>query len=248
VLPKGSSHRPGGESVSQLSRIEADSQSIESGSRRDQAHGPHGEVILKNANRAKLKAVSGKSAKATTRRRAKHAAQPDSRNGAATKPMTQEHDAALREQLVYLLKGGGAHVHFMDAVEKFPAGKRGTYAQGLAHTAWQLLDHARIAQRDILEFSRNHEHVSPEFPEGYWPKTPAPQSEDEWNDCVSAFKRDLRDMIRLIENPKTDLYAPIPHGQGQTILREALVLADHNSYHLGQLVDLRRALGSWPEA
>jgi hypothetical protein len=196
---------------------------------------------LKNANRAKVKSVARKSAKTGTRR-AKH-----SNRNAAAKHMSNEHDAALREQLAYLLKGGGAHVHFTDAVEKFPEAKRGTYAQGLAHTGWQLLEHVRIAQWDILEFSRNHEHVSPEFPDGYWPKTPAPKDDEEWNDTVAAFKRDLREMIRLVENPKTDLYAAIPHGQGQTILREALVLADHNAYHLGQLVDLRRALGSWPE-
>jgi hypothetical protein len=202
---------------------------------------------LKNANRAKLKAVSGKSAKARTLRRGKLAARSDRRAVAARKPMSEQ-EAALREQLVSLLKGGGAHVHFMDAIENFPAGKRGTYAQGLAHTGWQLLEHARIAQWDILEFSRSHEHVSPEFPEGYWPKTPAPASEEEWNKTVEAFKHDLREMIKLIENTRTDLYAKIPHGQGQTILREALVLADHNSYHLGQLVDLRRALGSWPDA
>jgi DinB superfamily len=156
-------------------------------------------------------------------------------------------DAMLRAELVYLLKGGGAHVHFMDAVETFPEAKRGTYAQGLPHTGWQLLEHARIAQRDILEFSRNPKHVSPEFPEGYWPKTPAPQSDDEWNEALFAFRRDLREMVRLVENPKTNLHAPLAHGTGQTILREALVLADHNAYHLGQLVDLRRALGSWPE-
>jgi hypothetical protein len=202
---------------------------------------------VKNASRAKLKAVATKSAKARTLRRAKRASRSNGHN-AATKHMSHEQETALREQLVYLLKGGGAHVHFMDAVEKFPVTKRGTYAQGLAHTGWQLLEHARIAQWDILEFSRNHDHISPEFPEGYWPKTPAPQSEDEWNDSIAAFKRDLREMIRLVENPRTDLYAPIPHGQGQTILREALVLADHNSYHLGQLVDLRRALGTWPDA
>jgi hypothetical protein len=155
-------------------------------------------------------------------------------------------DAALREQLVYLLKGGGAHVHFMDALEGFPATKRGSYAQGLPHTGWQLLEHARIAQWDILEFSRNPKHVSPDFPEGYWPKTPGPRTEEEWNDSMGAFQRDLREMIRLVENPQMDLYAKIPHGDGHTVLREALVLADHNSYHLGQLVDLRRALGSWP--
>jgi hypothetical protein len=160
---------------------------------------------------------------------------------------TQKGDTALRKELAYLLKGGGAHVHFMDALEGFPESKRGTYAQGLPHTGWQLLEHARLAQWDILEFSRNPNHVSPEFPEGYWPKTPAPQTDEEWNDSMYAFRRDLREMIRLVENPHTDLHVPIPHGEGQTILREALVLADHNSYHLGQLIDLRRALGSWPE-
>ncbi len=202
---------------------------------------------MKNAKSGKTKAVAGaKTAKASAQRFVKHAGRNGA--GAAGKNMSNEHDAAVREQLVALLKGGGAHVHFMDAVENFPAGKRGTYAQGLAHTGWQLLEHARIAQWDILEFSRNAAHVSPEFPEGYWPKTPAPRDEHAWDDSVAAFKRDLREMIRLVENPKTDLYATIPHGQGQNILREALVLADHNSYHLGQLVDLRRALGSWPDA
>jgi hypothetical protein len=155
-------------------------------------------------------------------------------------------DRALREQLVYLLKGGGAHVHFMDSLEGFPAGKHGTFAQGLPHTGWQLLEHSRIAQWDILEFSRNAKHVSLDFPGGYWPKTPVPPDEKAWDKSVQAFHRDLAEMIRLVENPKTDLFAKIPHGDGQTILREALLLADHNSYHLGQLVDLRRALGEWP--
>jgi hypothetical protein len=165
------------------------------------------------------------------------------KNGAGT----TDHTAVLREQLVSLLKGGGAHVQFIDAITGFPETKRGTYVQGLPHTGWQLLEHARIAQWDILEFSRNASHVSPDFPEGYWPKTPGPPSKDAWQDSVAAFQRDLRDMIRLVENPRTDLYARIAHGDGQTVLREALVLADHNSYHLGQLVNLRRALGSWPE-
>ena len=155
--------------------------------------------------------------------------------------------AALREQLAALLKGGNAHVPFMDALDGFPEAKRGTYAQGLPHTGWQLLEHLRIAQWDILEFSRNPKHVSPDFPEGYWPKTPGPANEEEWADSLSAFRRDLREMVRLVENPRTDLFAKIAHGDGQTILREVLVLADHNAYHLGQLVDLRRALGVWPK-
>ena len=157
-------------------------------------------------------------------------------------------DGDLREQVVYLLKGGGAHVHFMDALEGFPPGKYGTFADALPHTGWQLLEHARLAQWDILDFSRNPKHVSPAFPSGYWPKTPAPANEKAWAESVAAFQRDLEEMVHLVRNPRTDLFAKIPHGQGQTILREALLLADHNAYHLGQLVDLRRALGAWPES
>ena len=166
--------------------------------------------------------------------------------GSAGQAAKNNKDRALREHLVYLLKGGGAHVHFMDAVEEFPAGKCGMFVQGLVHTGWQLLEHARIAQWDILEFSRNPKHVSPNFPGGYWPKTPIPPNEEAWTKSVKEFQSDLEAMVRLVANPKTDLYAKIPHGDGQTILREALILADHNSYHLGQLVDLRRALGAWP--
>ena len=161
---------------------------------------------------------------------------------------TGNKDAALREHLVFLLKGGGAHVHFSDAIEGFPAAKRGAFVEGLCHTGWQLLEHARIAQWDILEFSRNARHVSPGFPESYWPKTPVPPNEAAWDKSVASFEKDLREMIKLVKNPRTDLYAKIPHGEGQTILREVLLLADHNSYHLGQLVDLRRALGAWPES
>jgi hypothetical protein len=156
-------------------------------------------------------------------------------------------DAALRKHLVDVMKGGSAHVQFMDALEEFPPNKRGTFAQGLPHTGWQLLEHARIAQWDILEFSRNAKHVSPGFPEGYWPKTPGPPTEAEWNKSVQQFQHDLEEMVELVNNPGTDLFAKIPHGDGQTVLREALVLADHNAYHLGQLVDLRRALGTWPQ-
>ncbi len=132
-------------------------------------------------------------------------------------------DQTLREQLVSLLKGGEAHVHFMDAIEGFPEAKRGAFVEGLRHTGWQLLEHARM-------------------------KTPLPPDEGAWAKSVQGFQHDLQEMIKLVKNPKNDLYAAIPHGEGQTILREALVLADHNAYHLGQLVDLRRALGAWPES
>jgi len=151
----------------------------------------------------------------------------------------------LREHIIHLLKGGGAHLHFDDALKDFPAALRGTRAAGLPHTAWQLLEHLRIAQWDILEFSRSAKHVSPEFPDGYWPKTEAPPDESAWQKSLADFRRDLREMIALVNNPRTDLYARIPHGDGQTILREALLVADHNAYHLGQIVDLRRALGAW---
>jgi hypothetical protein len=157
-------------------------------------------------------------------------------------------DRELRKQLAQLLRGGQAHVNFSDALEGFPVKTRGVLAKGLPHTAWQLLEHARIAQWDIMEFSRNPKHVSPDFPEGYWPKTPIPPNPAAWDRSVREFQRDLHRMIALIENPKSDLHAAIAHGQGKNILREALVLADHNAYHLGQLVDLRRALGLWPEA
>ena len=118
----------------------------------------------------------------------------------------------------------------------------------MAHTGWQLLEHLRIAQWDILEFSRNEKHVSPKFPEGYWPKSAAPADEAAWEKSIAAFESGLREMIKLVKNPKTDLFAKIAHGDGQTILQEALVLADHNSYHLAQLVDLRRALGVWTKS
>ncbi len=168
------------------------------------------------------------------------------KRAAKRKTPAGNHDQALREHLVYLLKGGGAHVHFTDAIEGFPEAKRGAFIEGLPHTGWQLLEHVRIAQWDILEFSRDPRHVSPGFPEGYWPKTPVPPDESAWEKSVQAFQHDLQEMIKLVKNPRTDLYAKIAHGDGQTILREALVLADHNAYHLGQLVDLRRVLGAWP--
>jgi len=176
----------------------------------------------------------------TLKKKAKRTAKEEASGG--------NHDAALREHLSALLKGGDAHARFSEAVGGLPPPKRGILAEGLVHTGWQLLEHLRIAQWDMLEFSRNAKHVSPQFPEGYWPKTPAPPDEAAWDKSVASFENDLREMIKLVKNPKTDLYAKIRHGEGQTILREALVLADHNSYHLAQLVDLRRALGAWSKS
>jgi hypothetical protein len=156
-------------------------------------------------------------------------------------------DKALRDHLLYLLGGGAAHLDFDLAVAGLPANLRGVRPAGVPHTPWRLLEHMRIAQWDILEFSRNPRHVSPKFPDGYWPTGDAPPDDAAWDRSVASFRADLRAMQDLVSNPATDLFAPIPHGDGQTILREALLVADHNGYHLGQLVVVRRALGAWPE-
>ena len=152
----------------------------------------------------------------------------------------------LREHLLYLLNGGGAHARFDEAVKNMPEKLRGVKPNGLQHSAWMLLEHLRLAQWDILEFSRNAKHKSPEWPRGYWPKTEAPPSATAWNKSIQQFRKDLKALQALVANPKVDLYACIPWGDGQTILREALLVADHNAYHLGQFIDLRRLLSAWP--
>jgi DinB family protein len=158
------------------------------------------------------------------------------------------HGKELREHLLYLLDGGGAHARFDHAVKNMPERLRGVKPDGLPHSAWMLLEHLLLTQLDILEFSRNSKYESPKWPQGYWPKTEAPPSAAAWNKSIQQFRKGLEAMQYLVRNPKTDLYARIPWGDGQTILREALLLADHNSYHLGQLIDVRRMLGSWKES
>lgn len=157
-------------------------------------------------------------------------------------------DQTLRDHVIKLLQGRGAHLDFDSAIDGLSVELRGTKAPGIEHTPWKLLEHLRICQWDILEYSRDPEHVSPEFPVGYWPATDAPPSDDAWEACVKSFHDDLQAMQDLVGDPSIDLTAQIPHGQpGHTVLREALILADHNSYHLGQLVLVRKALGDWPE-
>jgi hypothetical protein len=152
-------------------------------------------------------------------------------------------DQILRDHLLYLLKGGGAHIGFDDALGDWPAESAGVKVANFPHTAWMLLEHMRLAQWDILEFSRNAKHASPKWPEGYWPAMEAPPNAEAWAASLAAFKKDLRTMERLVVDRKVDLYGRILWGDGQTFLREALLLADHNSYHLGQLVMLRKSLG-----
>jgi hypothetical protein len=151
----------------------------------------------------------------------------------------------VREQVINLLRGGQAHLTFEEVIKDFPAKLRGVKPAGAPHTAWQLMEHLRIALWDILEFSRDANHVSPAWPEGYWPQTEAPPNDAAWNNSVAAIKKDLQGMVELVENENTDLYAKIPHGTGQNILREALLVADHNAYHIGQLMLLRRLIGAW---
>lgn len=154
-------------------------------------------------------------------------------------------DKALREHLLSLLAGGNAHLDWKAAFKGIPPKLRGVRPAGLAYSIWELLEHMRIAQWDIYEFSRDAKHVSPEWPAGYWPATQAPPSAKAWDESLKSFAQDLAAMKKLVENPKTDLFAKIPHGTGQTILREALLVADHNAYHLGQVLTVRRLLGNW---
>ena len=159
--------------------------------------------------------------------------------------MTPDETKTLRDQVVELLGSNHAHANFDAAVRDFPAALRGKKAGKAPHTAWQLLEHLRLAQWDILEFSRNPRHKSSPWPEGYWPATSAPPDEKAWDKSVRRFRADLKAMQKLVADPVSDLFAPFPHGDGQTLLRETLLLADHNAYHIGQLVLLRRLLGAW---
>ena len=159
--------------------------------------------------------------------------------------MLTNNDRALRQHLLELLAGGSAHAKFDDVIKGLPPKLRGAKPPKFPHSPWMLLEHLRLAQWDILEFSRNSKHVSPPWPAGYWPKTQAPPNATAWTKSMQRFRRDGKAMEKLVANPKTDLVAPIPWGDGQTILREALLVADHNAYHLAQLVDVRRLLGAW---
>ena len=156
-------------------------------------------------------------------------------------------DASLRKHLLKLLDAGQAHVDFEAAVNNVSVTLRGKRPKGTEHSPWEILEHMRIAQWDILEFSRDSRHVSPPWPAGYWPKTKAPPNAKAWSQSVRAFLADRESMRTLVLDESTDLFAAIPHGDGQTILREALLVAAHNSYHIGEMVLVRRLLGAWPE-
>jgi len=156
--------------------------------------------------------------------------------------MSNQH---LRDLLVWQLRGGGAHLNLEDGLAGIPPAFRGRSPENSPHTPWRLLEHMRIAQWDILEFSRRADHRSPPHPEGYWPEADGPAGEAGRDDSIRQLFADLEAMIRLLEDPDVDLFAEFPWGDGQNVFREALVLADHNAYHLGQLIEVRRALGVW---
>ena len=161
------------------------------------------------------------------------------------KKIVTDRDASLRQHLVDLITAGHAHAGFETAIRNIPPAARGKRPRGAAHSPWEVLEHMRIAQWDILEFSRDPSHKSPDWPGGYWPVAPAPPDAKAWDKSVAAFRKDQKAMCALVADPATDLYARIPHGDGQTILREALLVADHNAYHLGELIVVRRLLGVW---
>jgi hypothetical protein len=158
--------------------------------------------------------------------------------------MAKQETVTLREHLDNLLRMQGAHLSFDEAVANFPVALRGAKLSGAPHSAWELLEHMRLAQEDILDFSRNPEYRERKFPDDYWPASPTPQSDDAWDRSVRQFQEDLKAMQALIDDASHDLFSKIPHGEGQNLLREALVVADHNSYHLGQLMFLRKMLES----
>ncbi len=156
-----------------------------------------------------------------------------------------DNDRKLRQYIADVLTWNEAHQGFDAAVKDMPLELAGVRPPGAPHSVWELVEHMRIAQWDMLEFSRDPKHVSPEWPSGYWPPSPAPESRKAWDESISRFHKDREEMRKLVLDPQRDLTEPFAHGNGQTLAREALLIADHNSHHLGQLILVRRLLGAW---
>lgn len=157
--------------------------------------------------------------------------------------MTENQTSILITELKKLLNGGGAHVGLKDAVANLPFELLGKKPYGLPYSIWQLVEHIKIAQWDMLEFSKDGAHQSPKWPDEYWPKELAPKDEETWNSTLKQIDADLKEFTALLDSG--DLYTQIPHGDGQSILREALQIADHNAYHIAEIVVIRRLLGAW---
>ncbi|MDQ6832275.1 MAG: DinB family protein [Chloroflexota bacterium] len=156
-----------------------------------------------------------------------------------------ETDKAFREQLLHLLRGGNAHLSFDEAVADFPPDAINQRPPNVPYTPWHLLEHLRLAQWDILDFIRNPDYQAMKWPDDYWPAPDAKADTAAWEQTISAFRADLKAIEDLVNEPQTELTAAIPHGDGQTILREILLVADHNAYHIGEFAILRQVMGTW---
>lgn len=154
-------------------------------------------------------------------------------------------DRSIRDQLVQLITWEDAHIGFDRALEGLPAAARGTVPKNMAHSIWQIVEHMRISQEDILEFSHDPNYEEKNWPDHYWPASHAPADEEAWQRSVAAFREDREKFCRLLVDPARELFLPLPWGDGQTLVREAMLVADHNAYHIGQIVAVRRALGMW---
>lgn len=151
----------------------------------------------------------------------------------------------LIKSLTHLLKKGNAHASLDDALQNISFDLLGEKPGNLPYSIWQLAEHIRIAQWDILEFCRNKKHISPKWPDGYWPSETKPVSEAAWEKCIEQINADRKSFVELLSDPEVDIYKPFDYGDGQTLLKEALVLADHNSYHTGEIIIVRRLLNDW---
>lgn len=162
-----------------------------------------------------------------------------------SKKSTPENNKTLINNLVELVGKGSSHASLDDALKNMPFALLGERPQNLPYSIWQLAEHIRIAQWDILEFCRDPKHVSPKWPDEYWPKEAAPKQKTEWQQCVNKIKDDRKAFIELIKKSGNNLDVPFEHGTGQSLQKEALVLADHNSYHTGEIIIIRRLLKAW---
>jgi len=156
-----------------------------------------------------------------------------------------EDQSRVRELLLEQLTGRNAHVNFETAVEGLSLENTGNKPDGFSHTIWELVEHIRIAQHDIVSFSKDPHYQSPEWPDGYWPESNKPANEEQWKESLQAIKKDQREMESLVKDKNNDLLKPLAHGDGQTLFREAMLIVDHNAYHIGQIVQMRKAMGNW---
>jgi uncharacterized damage-inducible protein DinB len=159
--------------------------------------------------------------------------------------VNKSNEKVLRDYLSEILDWQSAHINLEKAVEDFPSELRGKKSKGAPHSAWQLLEHIRLAQYDILDFIKNPDYKELNWPDDYWPEDDSTPDDSSWEKSIESFEADLAELKAMAEDSSVDLFKPIPHGDGQNILRELLLVADHNAYHIGQIVQLRKMLGAW---